>query len=170
VALPVIGNAYMLPTYRSTFLHGALPSLLGLRSPGWLAVGVVLVAALAVGPAAAVPAGGVVLAAWAVVRYDVGDLSAIKLGLHETAWSIALAEWFVVAGLLGAAWRSWRLALGLGGILALAVLRAAHHGYDNAAFWKNLGLGMPAVALLLSSTALLVPRLRRAETPATTPL
>lgn len=168
-ALPVIGRAYMLGTYRSTFLHGALPSLLGLRSPGWLALGIVAVLALGAAPQTALAAAGAVLGAWSVVRYGVHDLDAIRLGLHETAWSIAMAEWVVVAGLLGAALRSWRLAAGLAGILAYAILRAAHHGYDNAAFWKNLAVGMPALALLLSSTVLLVPRLRRAEQPATSP-
>lgn len=165
-ALPAIGAAYMLSTYRSTFLRDALPSLLGLRSPGWLALGVVLVIALAAVPQSAAAGAGALLAAWAVVRYDVGDLSGIRVGLHETAWSTAIAEWFIVAGPLGTARRSWRMGVGLAGILVFAILRAAHDGYDDAAFWKHLGVATPTIALLLSSTVLLVPRLRPAKAPA----
>jgi hypothetical protein len=165
VALPVIGDAYALSTYRSTFLHRAEPWLLGLHATGWLAVAILVALGLALLPEIALPAVGIALAIVAVVCYGTDDLSAIRLGLHETAWSIAAAEWFLIAGVLGVAWRSWRVGIGFAGVVVFWLLRAAHGGYDDAAFWRELAPAATAAALLLSSPVLLLPRLRLAPSP-----
>jgi hypothetical protein len=161
VALPALGTVYMLASYRSTFAHQAVPDLVGLRATPFFAAGIGL--ALCVGvPRAAFAALGVVLAAGALIRYGTGGLGDLRNGLHETAWSITMLEWFVLAGVFGAARRSPLLAIGLAGWLAAAVLHAADRGYDNAAFWQSLAVAGPAISVLLTSLVLLVPRLRPA--------
>jgi hypothetical protein len=165
VALPGIGDAYALSTYRSTYLHRAEPWLLGLHSTGWLAVTILVALGLALLPEIALPAVGIALTIVALVCYGTDDLSAIRLGLHETAWSIAAAEWFLIAGVLGTAWRSWRFGIGFAGVVVFWLLRAAHAGYDDAAFWRELAPATTAAALLLSAPVLLLPRLRLAPSP-----
>lgn len=161
VLLPAIATAYMLPSYRSTFTHEAIPYVLGIRATPWFALGVALTLALAYAPRAALAAGGIVVAAIALGVWGTRPLAGVRGGLHETAWSITLLEWFVVAGLIGVARRSAWLAIGLAGWMVAAVLHASHRGYDQAAFWRSLSVVTPAAALLLSSLALLVPPLRR---------
>ena len=140
VALPALAAATMLATYRSTFVHRALPNLVGLRGTAWFALG------LAIGAAALFRIAAPVLAVTGLVLLGVswGDLSAIRIGLHETAWSITMLEWLAFAGVVGAALKSPTRAAGLAGWLALAA---------------------PAVAVLLSSLWLLVPPLRLAPAP-----
>ena len=161
VLLPALAAVTMLSTYRSTFLHRAVPHLVGLRGTGWFALG------LAIGVAALFRASAPVLAVTGLVLLvgSFGDLSAIRVGLHETAWSIAMLEWLALAGVVGAALRSRTRAAGLAGWLALAVALAARRGYDGAAFWQTLALAAPAIAVLLSSLWLLVPPLRLAPAP-----
>jgi len=160
VALPILGIAYSFSSYRHTFIHRALPELVGLEAPGWLALGVLLVGAIAIAPRLAFASAGVVASAVALSIWGVHALVGVRGGLHETAWSITLLEWLVVAGVVGAARRSLRLALSLGGILIFFALRAAHGGYDDGVFWRSLAPATPAIAVLISSLWLLVPRLR----------
>jgi hypothetical protein len=161
VLLPVLATATTLATYRSTFVHRALPDLVGLRGTAWFALG------LAIGVAALSRVTAPLLAVTGVVSIAVywSDLSGIRIGLHETAWSIAMLEWLAVAGVVGAALRSPMRAAGLGGWLAIAIGLAARSGYDGAAFWQTLALAAPAIAVLLSSLWLLVPPLRLAPAP-----
>jgi hypothetical protein len=156
VALPFLGWLYVLSTYRDTFAHKALPDLVGLRATPWFALGLVLAVAALVRPLAVVFA--------AVGAFELlsgfGQIRDIRVGLHETAWSITLLEWLPIAGALGAARRSLLRALALAGWLAFAAVHAARQGYDGAAFWQSLSIATPAIAVLLSSLWLLVPRLR----------
>ena len=151
----------MLGTYRSTFIHSALPDLVGLQGTAWFALG------LAIGTAALFRVAAPVLAVTGLVLLVASwdDLSGIRIGLHETAWSIAMLEWLALAGVVGAALRSPSRAAGLAGWLALAVGLAARRGYEDAAFWQTLSLAAPAIAVLLSSLWLLVPPLRLAPAP-----
>jgi hypothetical protein len=161
VALPAIASASMLDTYRSTFLHRAIPHLVGLRATAWFVLGLAIAAAAIFRVTAPVLAvAGLVLL---VGSWD--DLGLIRIGLHETVWSIAMLEWLALAGIVGAALRSRVRALGLAGWLALAVGLAARRGYDDGAFWQSLALAAPAIAVLLSSLWLLMPPLRLAPTP-----
>jgi hypothetical protein len=162
--LPALASAYMLVSYRGIFEREAIPDLLGLRATPWFALGVGLTLALAYVPRGILAAIGVAVASGALLTWGTAPLAEIRAGLHETAWSIALLEWFVLAGLIGAARRSIWLAAALGGWLAAAVLHAAHLGYDHSAFWRSLSVAAPASALLLSSLALLVPPLRPVRT------
>ncbi len=156
VALPFLGWLYMLSTYRPTFAHEALPDLVGLRATPWFALGLLLAVAALFRPFA------VAFAAAGAFELATGfdDLGVVRSGLHETAWSITMLEWLPIAGAIGAARNSWLRALMLAGWLAFAVGHAGRQGYDGAAFWQSLSLATPAAAVLLSSLALLVPRLR----------
>jgi hypothetical protein len=156
VALPFLGWLYMLSAYRPTFAHEAMPDLVGLRATPWFALGLVLAVFALLRPFA--------LAFGVVGAYELasgfGHLGVIRAGLHETAWSITMLEWLPIAGTIGAARMSWLRALTLAGWLAFAVGHAGRQGYDGAAFWQSLSIATPAAAVLLSSLALLVPRLR----------
>ena len=156
VALPFLGWLYMLSTYRPAFAHEAFPDLVGLRATPWFALGLVLAVGALFRPLAAVFAvvGGIELVS------GFGHLGEIRTGLHETSWSITMLEWLPIAGAIGAARNSWLRALTLAGWLAFAIGHAGRQGYDGAAFWQSLSIAAPAMAVLLSSLVLLVPRLR----------
>lgn len=158
VLLPGLASLSMLGVYRSTFAHGALPDIVGLRATPWFLLGLVL--ALAALTRFSAPAFLVVGVVWLSLGWH--DLGAIKIGLHETAWSITMLEWFSLASVFGAARRSILRAVVLGGWLAFAIGHAARQGYDGTAFWQSLSIATPAIAVLLSSLWLLVPRLRPA--------
>jgi hypothetical protein len=160
VALPLLANRFMLPTYRSTFDRQVVPDLVGLRGTGWFVLGLLVTTVLAFAPRRVTAAAGVAAAVAAIVVWGTGDLSAIRGGLHETAWSITLLEWLVVAGVIGLARRDpWRAAAAGGWVVAVT-LHAAHRGYDNGAFWESLSAAGPTLAVLLSALGLLVPPLR----------
>ena len=162
VLLPALGALYMLGTYRSTFTHRAIPDFVGLRATPMFALGLLFAAvALTRASAPLFAAAGIV----ALVK-AAGDLGAIRIGLHETAWSITMIEWVALAGVAGAARRAPVRALALAGWLLIAVAHAARQGYEDAAFWQSLSVAAPAIAVLLSSLWLLVPRLRAAPAPA----
>jgi hypothetical protein len=164
VLLPAIASVYMLASYRSTFEHEAIPDLLGLRAAPWFALGVGTTLAVAYAPRVILAAVGVAAASAALIVWGTDPLAGVRVGLHETAWSITLLEWFVLAGLIGAARRSLWLAIALGGWLTAAVLHGAHGGYEHTAFWRSLSVAAGAAALLLSSLVLLVPPFRLPRT------
>ena len=158
ILLPALGTLYALGTYRHTFTHQAVPNLVGLRATPWFALGVALTAV------ALVRAASILFVAAAIVSIAMGtsDLSAVRNGLHETAWSVSMIAWFGVAGVIGATRRSVAIAASLAGWLVLAVLHAARQGYDDAAFWQSLSVAAPAIAVTLTSLELLVPPFRPA--------
>jgi hypothetical protein len=159
--LPLLGIAYSLTSYRHTFVHGALPALVGLESPGWLALGAAVALGLALLPKSLLGPVGVIAIFAAGAAWGLDPLTDVRNGIHETGWSVALIEWVFVAGVIGAATRSIRYAAALTGWLVLAVLRAAHGGYgSDGDFWRSLSLAEPAIAVLLTSLALLVPAAR----------
>jgi hypothetical protein len=163
VVLPGLAMLPLLGGYRNQFAEEAVPNLLGLRATPWFALGLAIGAATLATRYSAAPLAltGIVLLASAWV--DLGD---IRVGLHETAWSIAMLEWLVVAAVVGLALRDrWRAAA-LGGWLAAAIALAARQGYADAAFWQSLSVATPAIAVLLSSLWLLLPPLRLAPRPA----
>lgn len=163
--LPLLGIAYSLTTYRHTFVHTALPVLVGLRHPAWFALGASTALVFAFLPRQLFALAGLVGVIAGVVAWGLAPLTDLRNGLHETAWSITFGEWALLAGLIGAARRSVLTAVGLGGWIVFVVLRAAAQGYADAAFWKALTPATPAIALLLSALWFLIPRLRPARAP-----
>ena len=169
VLLPLLGNRYMLATYRGTFDTHALPALVGLRHTAVFALGVAIAAVVVFAPRVVSAASGVVGLSVAAAVWQFDGLGSLRPGLHETVWSITLLEWLLVAGILGAALRAPLLATAVGGWLLAGMLWATHAGYDGAAFWRSLAVASPAAAVLLSSLALLVPRLQPARKAAAAP-
>jgi hypothetical protein len=161
LVLPLAGVLYALPTYRSTYTHGALPSLVGLEHTGWFALGVAVAVSTLALPRQVFAAAGAAALFIGIVAWGFSPLGDVKTSLHEDGWSVAFLEWVLAAGFLGALRRSPWIAIGLGGWLALVVLRAAHRPFDDGAFWSSLAPAAPAAALLTASIWLLVPRLRR---------
>jgi hypothetical protein len=159
VLLPLLGIVYALPSYRPTYEHDALPSLVGATHTAWFALGVGLAAAFLVVPRQAIALAGVAAAAAAVAVWGVASLTDLKNGLHENAWSVTFTGWLVVAGVAGLARRSPWIAAGAGGWLVVFVLRGAHRPFAHGAFWQALAPAAPAAALLFVAIALLVPSL-----------
>jgi hypothetical protein len=163
VLLPLAATVFFTTGYRHTWLHVVLPQLVGVRAVGWYAVGVLIAIVAAVVPARAAALGAALAAVAGLVAYDAGALGDVRSNIHETGWSVALAEWLPVAGAIGTARRAPLFAVALAGWLVFFALRGAAHGYDGGVFWASLAPAMPAAALLVSSLALLVPRLRPAS-------
>jgi hypothetical protein len=165
VLLPLVATAFFTSTYRHTWLHTVLPQLVGMRATWWYALGAALALGISLVPARAAAAAGVVAAVVALIVYHASALGDVRVGIHETGWSVSFAEWLPLAGVIGVARRAPLLAAALGGWLVFFVLRGADRGYDGGAFWASLAPALPAAALLVSSLALLVPRLRPAPGP-----
>jgi hypothetical protein len=169
VVLPFLANRFMLPTYRGTFDARALPALVGVQHTPVFALGVAIAVAVAVAPGRIAAAGGLVALAGTAAAWQLAGVGALRPGLHETVWSIALLEWLLAAGVLGLALRSPLRAAAVGGWLGAAILWGAHRGYADGVFWRSLAVAAPAAAVVLSSLALLVPRLRSSARRAPAP-
>ena len=169
VVLPLLGNRYMLPTYRGTFDTRALPSLVGTQHTLVLALGIAAAVAFLLAPKALAAAGGVLAFVVTAAIWQFAGVGQLRPGLHESVWSIAFIEWLLLAGILAALLRAPLLGLAVGGWLSAAILWGAHRGYGDAVFWRSLAVAVPAGAVLLSSLALLAPRLRPASSRAPSP-
>jgi len=166
VGLPLLALPYFFADYRHTYVHQALPWLVGLERPAVLASGLAIVAGTALAPRFlfAVSGLGAFIAALAV--WGTSHVDDVRLGgLHETGWSLGVVEWLVLAGALGVILASPRIGIGLTGWLALLFLRATHEPYATGAFWRQLAAAAPAAAVLTSSIWLLVPPLPRLRLP-----
>lgn len=162
--LPLLGNRYMLPVYRPTFDGHALPALTGVVAPWRLVVATALALAVALAPKAVFAGAGIAAALVAAVLW-LGSIDDLRNALHESVWSVGLLEWLLVAAVLAVAIRARPAGIACAGWLAAVILWGGHRSYDGAAFWETLTLAAPAAAVLLSSVALLVPRLRPARAP-----
>lgn len=169
VLLPLVSIAYFQSGYRHTWLHIVLPQLVGMRATSWYALGAALAVGVSLVPARAAALIGGAAAVTSLFVYGAGALGDVRIGIHETGWSVSLIEWLPIAGVIGAARRAPLLAAGLGGWLVFFALRGAEQGYDGGAFWASLAPALPAAAVLVSSLALLVPRLRPAAPPQQAP-
>jgi hypothetical protein len=169
ILLPLAGRLYFLPSYDHVYSNDVLPALVGLKSPGWLALGIALAIVAAFPSPRSLAVAGVVATLVALGVWGVGELGDVKTSLHEAGWSVALLEWLPVAGVVGVARRSPWLAPALGGWLVFFVLRASHEPFADGAFWRALAPALPAAAVLVAAIALLVPSLRPAPRPARAP-
>ncbi|MGZ4333690.1 MAG: hypothetical protein ACXVRJ_05390 [Gaiellaceae bacterium] len=159
VALPLLANRFMLGTDRGTFDRHALPALVGVQATWVFALGVAAVAATALLPERLLLAGAATGLVAGIVAWSPGAVGDVPPMLHETAYSVALAEWLVVATIAGAVLRRPFLGGALACAAVVAILRAAHQPFDDAGFWRALGPLVPAGAVLIASLGLLVPRL-----------
>lgn len=166
VLLPFLANRFLLARERADFDRHALPALVGTQATGVFALGVLAVVLVAVLPRTVAAAAGVAGVAAALAVWSPAALGDLKPMLHETAYSVALPQWLVVAAIAGAALRRPRIGIALGSVAVAAILRAAHQPQGDAGFWRALGPLVPAGGVLLASLRLLVPRLRPQPRPA----
>jgi hypothetical protein len=166
-ALPVAGRVLFYGPLRSTYSSHILPALVGTRAPAWFALGVGLAVLARLAPARVVGVAGLAAAAVAAVFWVDTDWTTVYGNFHESTWSPTLVCLLPFACVLGVGLRSPWAAAGLGGWLALFVLRGVHRPYGSGAFWTGLAPAMPAIAVLIASLGLLVPRLRPGPAPAT---
>jgi hypothetical protein len=165
VALPLLGRLYVYGPFVSVYDHKVVPALVGLEHTGWFALGIGVALLVAVVPERISAVAGVVGAVIALVLWVDGPWRGLWGNFHETTWSPTLLTFLPVAVLVGVARRSPWLAAALGGWLAVVVLRGVHRDYGSGGFWLSLAAAAPAIAVLLSSLAFLVPRLRAAPAP-----
>ena len=165
VVLPWLGRRYFYGSFLTVYDHKVMPGLVGLEHTGWFALGVGIAALLALAPERMTAAAGVLAAAVALVAWVDGPWGQLWGNFHETTWSQTLLAFLPIAALVGAARKSPWLAAGLGGWLAFVVLRGLGRDYATGGFWLSVAGAVPAIAVLLSSLAFLVPRLRTAPAP-----
>lgn len=165
VVLPWLGRHYFYGSFLTVYDHKVIPALVGLEHTGWFALGVGIAAVLAVVPERMAAAAAVLAAAVALVAWVDGPWGNLWGSFHETTWSQTLLAFLPLAALAGAARKSPWLAAALGGWLAVLILRGLDRDYGTGGFWLSIAGAAPAIPVLLSSLAYLVPQLRAAPAP-----
>jgi hypothetical protein len=168
VVLPRLGRAYLYGPFVAVYDQKVVPALLGLEHTGWFTLGVGIAVLLALAPERAAAGAGIAAALVALAVWAGGPWLTLWDNFHETTWSQTLLTFLPLAALVGVGRKSPWLAAGLGGWLAVLVLRGLHRDYGAGGFWLSLAAAAPAIAVLLSSLVYLVPRLRAA--PAADPV
>jgi hypothetical protein len=164
--LPVAGRVLFYGTLRGIYGNHILPSLVGTRAPAWFALGVGVAVVARVAPARAAGVAGLGVAVVAAALWANIDWTTVYGNLHESTWSPTLVCALPLASLIGVCLRSPWTAAALGGWLGFFVLRGVHGPYYSGALWTGLAAAMPAVAVLIVSLGLLVPRLWPQPAPA----
>ncbi|MGZ4320298.1 MAG: hypothetical protein ACXVRD_13360 [Gaiellaceae bacterium] len=165
--LPLAGRALFYGPLHAAYRGHILPALVGTQAPAWFALGVGLAVVVRLAPSRAAGVAALVAAVVAGVLWIDTDWTTLYDNLHESTWSPTLVCALPFACALGVWLRSPWAAAALGGWLGFFVLRGVHRPYGSGAFWTGLAAAMPAVAVLIASLALLVPRLRPEPAPAT---
>jgi len=165
VVLPWLGRRYFYSSFLTVYDHKVMPALVGLEHTGWFALGVGVAAVLAFAPERLSTAAGVLGATVALVAWVDGPWGNLWTNFHETTWSQTLLAFLPIAALVGVARKSPWLAAALAGWLAILILRGLDRDYRAGGFWLSIAGAAPAIAVLLSSLAYLVPRLRAARAP-----
>lgn len=160
VVLPFVARLYFYGGFLDVYDREIAPALVGLRSTGWFALGIVVAIAVATVRPSVVGATGAAALVVALVLWADTDWTRLYGEFHETTWSPTLLSLLPFGCVLAVALREPRLAAALGGWIGFFTLRGAHRPYAGGGFWLSLAAATPAAALLLSSLGLLVPRLR----------
>jgi hypothetical protein len=164
VLLPFVAERFVLGPYRAGYREHALPALVGLQAPAAFAIGVLAALGAAFLPPRIAAALGAVTLVVSAVAWGLGGIGDLSPLLHETAWSVALAEWALLATVAAAVLRRPLLGGAIAAYALAVLLYASTRVYADAGFWRGLAPAAPLAAVLLTSLWLLVPRLRPART------
>ncbi len=164
--LPIVGRLLFYGSLRGIYGSRILPSLVGTRAPAWFALGIGAAVVVRFAPSRIAGVAGLAAAVVAAAFWIDLDWTTVFGNLHESTWSPTLVCALPLAGLIGVSFRAPWGAAALGGWLAVLVLRGVHGPYYSGALWTGLAAAMPAVAILIASLGLLVPRLRPQPAPA----
>ena len=121
---------------------------------------------VAIAPPRATGAVGVIALIAGLVAWGDTDWTTLYDNFHETAWSPTLLSLLPFACVLAVGLRRPWIAAALGGWIGFFILHGVQRSYPTGAFWLSLAATTPAAAVLLTSLALLVPRLGSAKAPA----
>jgi hypothetical protein len=158
-ALPLAGRLYFYGAFLKAYDHDVMPGLVGLRHTGWFAAGVAIALFAVLVPERVAGAVAVVAAVVAAIVWIDTSWGTLYGEFHETTWSPTLLCYLPFAGVIGLAIRRPWLAAVVGGWFAVFLLRGVHRPYYEGGLWLSLAAAAPAMPLLLTSLALLLPPL-----------
>lgn len=169
VLLPFAGRHYFYGAFLKVYDDRVMPALVGLIHTGWFALGTAVALAVVFFPERVTGIVAIVAAAIAAVAWIDVSWTQLYGEFHETAWSPTLLCYLPFAGVVGLATRRPWLAASIGSWFAVLLLRGVHRPYYTGGLWLSLAAAVPAMAVLLTALALLVPplpalrRLRKLE-------
>ena len=166
VLLPFVGRYFFYGAFVPIYDRVVAPALVGLRAPAWFALGVAIALAVAIGRPLLTGTAGATALLVALIAWAGTDWTTLYDNFHESTWSPTLLSLLPFACVLAVALRRPWFAAALGGWLGFFILHGVQRPYGTGAFWLSLGAATPAAAVLLTSLALLVPRLGVAKAPA----
>ena len=166
VLLPFAGRFLFYGPFVAVYNRVVAPALVGLRAPAWFALGVGIAVIVAIAPPRITGAAGAIALIVALVAWANTDWTTLYDNFHETTWSPTLLSLLPFACVLAVGLRRSWLAAALGGWIGFFILHGVQRPYTTGAFWLSLAAATPAAAVLLTSLALLVPRLGSAKAPA----
>jgi len=166
VVLPFAGRLFFYGPFVTVYDRVVAPALVGLRAPAWFALGVGIALAVALAPQVVTGAAGVLALVVGLIAWADADWTTLYNNFHESAWSPTLLSLLPFACTLGVVLRKPWLGAALGGWIWFFILHGLSRPYGSGAFWLSLAAATPAAAVLLTSLALLVPRLGALRKPA----
>jgi len=166
VLLPFVGRFFFYGSFVAVWNRVVAPALVGLRAPAWFALGVGIALLVAIAPPKATGTIGIIALIVGLALWADTDWTTLYDNFHETAWSPTLLSLLPFACVLAVGLRRPWLAAALGGWVAFFILHGVQRTYATGEFWLSLAAATPAAAVLLTSLALLVPRLGSAKAPA----
>lgn len=159
VALPFAGRLYFYGPFLKVYDHELMPALVGLRHTWWFILGTAVAIVVAVLPERVAGMIGLVAGVAAAAAWIDTSWTTLYGEFHETTWSPTLLCYLPFAGVIGIATRRPWLAASIGGWFAVLLLRGVNRPYYTGGLWLSLAGAVPAMALLLTALALLVPPL-----------
>ena len=166
VLLPFVGRYFFYGAFVPIYDRVVAPALVGLRAPAWFALGVAIALVVAIGRPLLTGTAGAIALLVALIAWAGTDWTTLYDNFHESTWSPTLLSLLPFACVLAVALRRPWFAAALGGWLGFFILHGVQRPYETGAFWLSLGAATPAAAVLLTSLALLVPRLGVVKAPA----
>jgi hypothetical protein len=166
VLLPFAARLFFYGPFVPIYNRVVASALVGLRAPAWFALGVGIALVVAIPPPRITGVLGVIALIVGLVAWADTDWTTLYDNFHETAWSPTLLTLLPFACVLAVGLRRPWLAASLGGWIGFFILHGVQRPYATGAFWLSLAAATPAAAVLLTSLALLVPRLGSAKAQA----